>query len=440
MEHSLLQEMYQRIDAYEQSGVFQNKFVVIFGSNEAAEKMMDYLGTKNIVVNAIVDNNIKKDGTLLFDIPVMLPDKCLSPKRQNTVILIASRYYSEMVMQLEAMGYHEKTEILKMAEYSVYNTNSLTEAEFENRVEIIKKGEQVFQKLFYWKADTEKLFVSPPAALGDAYVGMSFLRQYNQYHGIHEFTIVTRNRACEKVAYLFGYEEQTITIEKSDMDALLQYAAFSEMAEGKILVMSHRFPYTCRLGEIGNYKGIHFVDHFCYSIFQLGDEAKPEAPYVHRNDESSILYVDKLFFQNELPKGNTVILFPYATTASGIDINFWITLAERLVQQGFMVCTNSNGDAEPAITGTRPLFFDLRYALEVTEAAGYMVALRSGICDVLSAARARKIIIYPDRIYGPGSFISFYNLVNMGLSSDADELVWNGTNEVMAELVMSRIC
>lgn len=429
MELSLLQEMQKNMDEFIEQNIFDNKCVVIFGSNESGEKMMEYLAEHNILVDAIVDNNPKKDGTVLYGVSVMLPEKYLVPKRENCVVLIASRYYPEMAMQLEAMGYKEGTEILKTAEYSAQMSASLTEEEFEKRVQVIKRGEELYQRICGTMPEVEKLFVCPPAELGATYVGMSFLRQYMEKHGIEKFLIVTRNGACAKVAYLFGYEEQVVKINREEMDFFLQYAVFTDMADGQILVMNHRHPYTCRIGEIGNYKGINFIDHFRYSIFELDDAAQPEVPYIHRNDEESRIYVEELFQKYELEKGKTVILMPYANTAPRIDILFWERLAEALQQKGYIVCTNSSGDTEPAIHGTIPLFFDIRYSLEVVEAAGTMIALRSGFCDVLSTAKAKKIIIYPNRIYGPGKFMDFYHLVKIGLSEEADEFEWNGETE-----------
>lgn len=59
------------------------------------------------------------------------------------------------------------------------------------------------------------------------------------------------------------------------------------------------------------------------------------------------------------------------------------------------------------------------------EAAGNFIGLRSGLCDVISQSHAKKIILYPDRIYQEGKYISFYSLKNMGLCMDAEEKVVN---------------
>lgn len=439
MEHSLLMQMYSRIDEFEKQGLLNNKFVVVFGSNEPAERIMEYLGSKNISVDALVDNNKKKDGTFLNGVKVTLPDKLLCPKNNNVVVLIASKYYPEMVVQLNGMGYKEGTEILKAVEYSSFSAPVLTEDEFKKRYNTVLKGEKIYKNIINSNPHIQKIFVCPLIVLGDAYVGMSCMREYMQHYGITEYALVLVDRACSKIASLFGFDNHVYSITKEEMDEFIQYAVFSNMADGKILILNHRHPYTCRIGEIGNYKNINFMDHFRYSIFKLPEGSMPEVPCAIRDSEESIQYVEQLFSKNGLVKGKTVIIFPYAKTAAKLDEKFWEKLVIQLKEKGYEVCTNSSGDSEPAIKGTKPLFFDIRYALETVEAAGYIVGLRSGLCDVISTAKAKKIIIYPDRFYGPDSFINFFSLNRMNLCDDAIELVWKNDIEEMLKVVLGEI-
>jgi len=437
MEHSLLMQMYKRIDSFKEQGLLDNKFIVVFGSNEPAERIMEYLETKNIQVNGLVDNNKKKDGIYLNGVMVTLPDKLLLPKRDNAVIFIASKYYPEMVVQLNGMGYKEGTEILKAVEYSSFSAPVLTEDEFEKRYNTVLDGEKVYKRITEKQPGLQKIFVCPLTVLGDAYAGMSCMEEYMERCGITEYALVLVNRACAKIASLFGFEDHICPVTAEEMEVFVQYAVFSNMADGRILILNHRHPYTCRIGEIGNYKNINFMDHFRYSIFGLPEGSLPKVPDAARDSKESRQYVEQLFNENGLVKGKTVILFPYAKTAAKLDDIFWIKLAEKLKEQGYVVCTNSSGENEPAIEGTKPLFFDIRYALETAGEAGCVIGLRSGLCDVISTAKAKKIIIYPDRFYGPGSFLDFFSLVNMGLCEDAVELVWKGGVDRMLELILA---
>lgn len=436
MEYQLLMEMHETIDKCIADGKLEDKYIVIFGSNEPAERIMEYLNQKNIKVHGLIDNNIKKDGTLLNGVKVTLPNKLLLPKKDNVIVFIASKYYSEMVVQLSSMGYDEKENVIKAVEYSSFSTFSLEQSEFDKRVDIVKKGKEVWDRLLETFPDVEKVFVCPLIVLGDAYVAMSYMNAYMKKNNISRFALVLVNRACFKVAYLFGFENNVFTIEREEMNDFIQFAVFSDMADDRILIMNHRHPYTCRIGEIGNYKDINFIDHYKYSLFELDEDERPERPYVHRNDTDSVSYVEKLFKDNNMIPNKTVILFPYAKTATKIEDSFWIRLTELLKSKGYCVCTNSGGDGEPAIKGTKELFFDIRYALETIEMAGYVIGLRSGLCDVISTAKAKKIILYPDRFYGPDSFYKFFSINRMQLCDDAKEIVLkDGLDEIINKIM-----
>lgn len=312
MKHSLLIQMYKNIDKFEKQDLLSSKFIVVFGSNEPAERIMEYLQTKNIKVNAIVDNNKKKDGTLLNGIKVTVPNKLLLPKIDNAVILIASKYYPEMVVQLNNMGYEEGTNILKVVEYSSFSTFNLTEEEFDRRYNIVLLGKEIYKKINSYNPYAQKIFVCPVGALGDAYIGMSFIKEYISYCNIKEFTLVLINGACSKIASLFGLDKNMYPIKEDEMTSFVQYAVFNNMENERILLLNHRYPYTCRIGEIGNYKNINFTDHFRYSIFNLPEGSKPEVPSSNRNNEEKRKYVKRLFKEIDLLEGKTIILFPYA--------------------------------------------------------------------------------------------------------------------------------
>ena len=105
-------------------------------------------------------------------------------------------------------------------------------------------------------------------------------------------------------------------------------------------------------------------------------------------------------------------------------MQFWEHLADALKKKGYSVCTNVGTAEEVAVLGTQPLDFSLEYAKEILEIAGTFIGLRSGFCDLISQAECKKIIFYPDRIYGTNEFIDFFSLSNMGLSDDITEIVF----------------
>ncbi|MCR4717860.1 MAG: hypothetical protein K5656_11850 [Lachnospiraceae bacterium] len=424
MEYHRLLELRGYLEDLRIKGRLDNHQIIIFGSNEPAERMMDYFDELKIKVSHIIDNNEKKDGSILRGVNVSLPSKTLIPFVENATILISSKYYPEMLVQLANMGYREGEHIYKVLDYNVGVKYSLDDEEYNLRLEKLELGRKIYSDISLEHKDFDKLMICPLAVLGDTYLGISFMDEYIMQKKESKIVIVTHKGGPFKLPYLFGYEDRAVKLDAKEMEALIQYSIFMNLIGNKVIILNHRSPYTCRLGEAGNVKDIHFTDHFRYGVLGLDKGTKPVVPYVHRDDEVAKAYVDKLFKDHGLVRGKTVILLPYAKTATALPLEFWTELIKRLHDKGYTVCTNQGGDGEPALDGTIELFYDVRYALETIEASGAVIGLRSGLCDVLSTANATKIIIYPDRLYGPDSFMKFFSLNRMQLCDDAIEYEW----------------
>lgn len=420
MEANMTMQMKQNIDRLSCDGNFDNKRVVVFGSNQAAEEMVDYLLEKSVKVDMLVDNSEKKIGSSMKGIDIASPEEYLRPFQDNTIVLIASKYYAEMTLQLKAMGYEEGVHIRKIVEYTGHSSSSLSDEEFDKRFEIVKQGEICYNKILNSYPDIEKIFACPLTILGDTYVSVACIHDYVKKENINDYLILVVSKPCYKVVSLFGFEN-IMQITPSEMGALVQFSIFADKANKEIINLHHRVPYTCGIGNIGNYRDVSFMDHFRYSMFGLPEGTLPEKPKGFRGTKESEEYVKALFKDNDLRYGKTAILIPYANTLSQVPVGIWEKITEKLLDLGYTVCTNCDGDSQPPIKGTKALFFDLRYGLETLEAAGLLIGLRCGLCDVLSTADCRKIILYPDRIYGPDTFMKFFSIKGMQLAEDVEE-------------------
>lgn len=412
------QEMYETLENLYGSSTFCGKDVIVFGSNEPAERMADWLLSHGICVEAMVDNNEKKHGTSYKGIFVKKPENVLGNMRENVIILIASKYYNEMVQQLETMGYKEGEHIYQVANMACWSTFSLTEETFLKKEEEICKGWEIYKKIRK-KYDREtRIFICPFPALGDVYLAGRYLESYCVREKISSYVVTVASGACFEVLSLFGIT-QVEKLQKTESDCLVQSLIFCGLKECNAEILHQRFPYTVGIGGLGNYKELCFNDHFKYTIF--GMEKSEKGKFPKKFSDSS--YVDKFFSENSLVKGKTVIISPYANTSAKIPEDFWENIVKEYQDKGYIVCTNSSGEEEPAIKGTKAVIFPLSKAIKIVEAAGLFIGLRSGFCDVVSSAKAKKIIFYPDRVYQGGKFINFYSLKNMGLSEDVEERI-----------------
>lgn len=239
------------------------------------------------------------------------------------------------------------------------------------------------------------LFLSAPAT-GDAYIyGLfykSFVAQnypdYTPVYGVY-------GKSSVSVAKLFGIENS----EAYSMDEFRQlYNLMMFDLHGKIHLRSLHYHVFYRHSCILSFlEGLHGFDFFslaaaCCQI--QSDEDIAEASF-HYDDAA----LNKMFADNELIKGKTILLSPFAKTIKSIPERFWKLLAIELMKHGFCVCTNSVGDFEPPVEGTKAIFIPYDLSVPFLERAGFSIGLRSGFHDVTSLANCLKIAIYPKNNY-----------------------------------------
>lgn len=405
-------EMQETLEKLYNDGIFRNKYVVIFGSNEPAERIASWLLSHAIRVEVMIDNNKKKQGTFCMEIPVDSPENILGTFRENAVILIASKYYNEMAQQLGIMGYKEEKHIFKIVDMAKGSTYSVTEETFTEKENVIYKGWDIYKKIRKKYGQETRIFICPYPALGDVYLTGMYLEKYCEKNNIPSYAVVVTSNACMQILSMFGIK-QAEKLPKEESDLMVQSLVFAGLEECNAEILHHRFPYTVGIGVLGNYKGICFNDHYKYSIFGMCENEKGKAPKKTGDRQ----YINSFFKENGFIEGKTVIISPYANTSAKIPQDFWEDIVKKYKVKGYIVCTNSTCEEEPAVKGTKAVMFPLSEAIGIIEAAGIFIGLRSGFCDVISSAKAEKIILYPDRVYQGGSFISFFSLSKMGTDS-----------------------
>ena len=407
------EEMKRNLTEMLENGIFNDRQIIVFGSNEPAEKMADFLMNKNITPVYFIDNNTQKQGTQYRAIPIIKPETLHDTDIQNPVFLIASKYYPEMCQQLLALGYGEDIyQIIQMQGTASY---SLDEESFQKKEEEIRKGKDLAAAITEKYPKIQKIFICPFPALGDVYLVGRYLEAYCKKQHIVNYAITVVGGASRKVAELFELSN-IVVLSQQESDALMSYSIFSEMCE----VLHQRFPYPCMLGKMGNYKQLNFNDIYQYGIFGLDSSCEIKLPKRSETMDT----IETLFQSENLRKGKTVILSPYANSLSNLPVEYWEQLAADYRERGYTICTNSSGEMEPPIQGTKGIFFPLADMIDAVEYAGTFVGLRSGLCDIVATARAKKIIIYPERIYQSGTAFDYFSLNKMGLCQDAEEIVY----------------
>lgn len=405
-----IEELYRGIDACD----LTDRLVVFFGANKITELGIRHLCAKGISVAGIIDNNRDKSGTSRYGVNIYTPEQLLGTFQEHAAIFVASRYVVEMTAQLEEMGYQKGKHIFE----TIYHETTLSDEEMTDKILLLQRGADVYQQF----AGENMLLICPYKGIGDIYFIGSYFNAYVEKEKWEKVTLLVVGGVCRRVAGMFGIDT-VYSLSQEDMDALVRYVCFVGEKSAGARILNHNCSHSNLFTPFEVSGRISWGKLFLQGI--LGFENTPEAALPHR---------EKYYGDRPILPDRTVILSPYANTVNNVEMDMWNTLSARLKEGGFLVYTNSAGDSEPAVEGTQTIQFSLEEAVDVIETSGTFIGVRSGFCDVISSADADKIILYPD----PSS--EFFNIKDMGLSSDVTELkLWENSQEQIIEIILGSI-
>lgn len=406
------------LEGYINNGFFDNKGPVIFGCTIYARDIRDTLKKNGIETEAFIDNNPDKIGKDCLSLKVYAPQQYLCPYKDDAAVIVCSRYYYEMIRQLNQWGYEENRDIVNIpvseCEIEEKDTRELFDAGFET----VDRGYGVYKALQDKYGEECRIMPCPYPGTGDVYMACSLLPHYLQRENINQFVLLVIGESCRRTAALFAIEHiEKITQE--EMSSLLKAWEFAGSNRMKVKPLLYWGWRTKKFLYADQYPQITFHEMFQYDVYGF-DEKKKEIPPVFCKDKS---YAEELFSRLGLKKGQTVILAPYAGSfQSEMGIAAWERLTEGLLQKGYVVCTNCCGDREQPIKGTVPIFFPYEEAVNILEYAGGFIALRSGLCDIVSQAKCKMVIIYENGFNA--ARYDYFSLKKMGLNKEAFEYVW----------------
>jgi hypothetical protein len=231
----------------------------------------------------------------------------------------------------------------------------------------------------------QHIVICPYNALGDVYQALSFLPAYISKHGIKDYVILVVGNTCKQVAELFEVKN-LIVLDRVTMDELVQAILF--IREKNCIIAHHDRPYTSDIIRYLNRSCLSFIDFYKCGIYGLAMDVNPTLPTGNKE------YIDV----GQIEIGKTVILSPYAKSMVQLPDKYWEALVAEYQQMGYFVCTNIAGNEKP-IKGTKLLTIPINQMVSAVEQAGIFIGIRSGLCDIISNARCRKVLIFPDCFY-----------------------------------------
>ena len=388
---------------------FKGKKIYLFGVSDNTRQIIQMLRGLDIEPVGILDNDLTKQGSHCGRILVYPVYVLRDVADGDAVVLVYSFFWKEMIRQLKK---------IQVPERQIVNLCRRKDTLLE-QFGLAYCGRRIYRRLVKRYGDLP-VFLCPYTGTGDIYLIGVFWRQYLESVGIEDHIFLVISGACKKVAELFDIKNLELLRTQEEGEYLIKYYMLCpDEIPLKLLNDSWGQIRGNLLQWFRGYKGLYFTELFRRFVFDLPDDTLPEPPVLKDVGDR----LDILFRDQRLAVGKTVILSPYANTLADLPDDFWEALAGALKEKGYTVCTNSSGEREPAVKGTIPVFFPLDIAPQFVSRAGYFIGVRSGLCDVISAARARKIILYDkeNRFFNSSAY-GYFSLVHMGLCDDAVEI------------------
>jgi hypothetical protein len=370
----------QHSGTLQRSGTSKDLALYAFGHTAATEQLRRRLDRDGIRLAAVLDNNPLKQGSSLGNVPIIAPE-AITEQSGPSLVLIASRFYDEMRRQLLDLGYAEE-KILRVGDFSI--TTDATVGGDPDR------GTQLLERLRRAHPDRH-LVVCPFGAFGDVYWALAYLPAFAAARQLPPAVPVVVGESCRQVARLFGYEDVD-SLTQTAMDDLVAAVVRTQAPDATIA--HHDRPYgRAAPVRVLDERFVAFTDVYRDLVYGLSDQTEPQTPRRQR-----LRQADRRPLSDGFAQGRTVLLAPYAKSVLPVAPSFWENTAELYASRGYTVATVVHG-AEAAVPGTVALKVDIAELLQVAEHAGTFIALRSGLCDVVHSARARKVHVLPDAYY-----------------------------------------
>lgn len=408
----------EKLKEAERNGFFDSDRAALFGCNVYAVILRDLLAELGIKTIAILDNDINKQNKRHMHLPICDPMQFV--KKYSAInIVICSNYYNSMVTQLKEGGVDVENRVLvipveiprKEEEAVAESWGYITEG-YKEYLNIIENTGKKDMLLFPYKGT------------GDIYMACSFLEEYIKKTGMEQYFFVVNGSGCKKVIELFGYNADIFVLDDEKIRSILEAWTFlgnDFMCVKPLIHWGWRFKNTPYVFENPD---MSFTDMYRYDVFGLDDSSMPKHPPVNKSSD----FARRLFEENSLIKGKTVIVAPYANSIrTNISMTLWSNMVMELRRKGYSVATNCFGDEQP-IDGSVGISFPYCEAINVLEYAGGFIALRNGLCDIVSQADCKMVVFYEDNVRSTS--YSHFGLKKMGVRDEEYAIMFEKDEDI----------
>lgn len=232
--------------------------------------------------------------------------------------------------------------------------------------------------------------------VGDQCMELAYAQSYKEANKIEHLAVITSNPSHPLFQYFPDAYDSLVTVTKKEISILLKF-------------------YKSDVGQMYRRKHPEIVCAF-YTSYVRSDLLFNNS-YIKLSDIEKHIYriplntlpskitnipakewVDGLVSSGKLVRGNTVLINPYANSCSGVPIAFFEKVAKLCMEKGFAVLTGIHAD-QKSVKGTNGVDFSLDKTVELVNACGYVIGLRSGFLDLCAFSDAKVISIDHESYY-----------------------------------------
>ncbi len=288
----------------------------------------------------------------------------------------------------------------------------------------IRKGYRVYSAIKRI-VENRPIIVCPYPGTGDAYLTGMYLEKFADIKGYSDYRVIVPGNGFKRVLSLFGIDEsKVVVISVQDMNRLRNLVSYKGEEElGLNYIMYWGLPYQ-QVCLFEGYKGLSFPEIFKACAFCLPEDTKPSKMQQDISPEEAELQIKEM----GLVPGKTVVIAPYANSfVKELEDEWWEELAFELQGRGYFVVTNCNGKDEKPIRDTKPVAFPYKSIIPLMDACGYFIGMRSGLCDIISTSKCKKVVIYQNAI--TNRRMDFFSLYHLHEQQELKEYKYTGQNK-----------
>jgi len=249
-----------------------------------------------------------------------------------------------------------------------------------------QQGEQIYQALLKISGEKKEILVCPEH-IGDTVLIASMAEEYKRCNHL-DFLIMVSYTVPPEVLRFFPGVDDALQMEKQSMKALEFYMIVS----AKYYENGIRYAFHRRWAEL-------YTSGIVYNFYSESEKTLIDTirGILSLEPDHQMHRMERLPEPSEEDRKkykNAVLLMPGTYTEKALPVSFWEGLANRLTNAGYEVYNNYNGnDCEMLIEGTIPLSTSLVDISRLASCFYGFVGIRSGICDLLTFAGARKLLM-----------------------------------------------